>query len=317
MYSLLFGMQRDVIIRPNGKEDTAVSIFDNIRLHLPSPLHIYEALDNVFDVQNKDLDGGTVQGHISIEARPPVLGLQIQRGGWDATKQDSYKIEHHLQLEEVIYLDRYLFTDDPRLKEMKQQKWQWKKEKAALEAERAALAGPYDGMDAPTMISETARYITHLQAIKEEEEEDLEAPSIKENLPTSLKQKAAELDHALAKITQKLEELSRKMEAQFAGFKSVPYRLYALCIHKGGMGFGHYWLYIHDFANGIWRKYNDDKIDIIDNPKITIFQEPTGSRPPTPNYVIYIQDDIKEKIVEPLCRHPNSVASEEIEMKDV
>ena len=309
-------MQREVIVRPNGKEDTITSVFDNIRLHLPTPLHIYDALDDVFDVQDKDLEGGIVQGHISIEARPPVLGMQVERGAWDAIKQRSYKIEHHLQLDDVIYLDRYMHSKDPQLEAMKQQKWQWRKERAALEAERATLIGPYNGMDAPTTITETAYLVTTLKDCAEDN--DSEAPSIDNKLAPLLQQKAAELDHSLAKANRGLEELSRKMKAQFSQLKSAPYRLYALCMHRGNPGFGHYWVYIHDFANGIWRKYNDERVEIVDDPDMEIFQPSKESSPiPTPHYIIYVRDEIKNRIVEPLCRSPTQPQlNGEIEMKD-
>ncbi|KAL9094849.1 MAG: hypothetical protein Q9165_002798 [Trypethelium subeluteriae] len=313
---LLFGTQKDVIVRPNGKEDTITSVFDNIRLHLPTSLHIYDALDDVFDIQDKELDGGIVQGHTAIESRPPVLGMQVERGGWDDTKKQSYKIENHLQLEDVIYLDRYMDSDDAQLNRMKQQKWQWRKERAALQAERATLVGPHNGMDAPTTISEAARFITSLKSVAEKE--NSEAPSIDDDLAPSLQQKATELEDLLAQTTQNLEELSRKMNTQFLRWQKAPYRLYALCMHRGNPGFGHYWVYIHDFANGIWRKYNDERVEKVNDPDVEIFQPSKESSPiPTPHYVIYIRDDIKDLIVEPVCRSPTSTRPDrEVEMKD-
>ncbi|KAL9067155.1 MAG: hypothetical protein Q9157_006897 [Trypethelium eluteriae] len=313
---LLFGTQKDVIVRADGKEDTITSIFDNIRLHLPTSLHIYDALDDVFDIQDKELDGGIVQGHTAIESRPPVLGMQVERGGWDDTKKQSYKIENHLQLEDIIYLDRYMDSDDPQLNRMKQQKWQWRKERAALQAERAILVGPHKGMDAPTTIGEAARFITSLEGVAKNENSG--APSIDDDLAPSLQRKAAELEHLLAQTTQNLEKLSRKMNSQFSKYQSAPYRLYALCMHRGNPGFGHYWVYIHDFANGIWRKYNDERVEKVNDPGVEIFQPSKESSPiPTPHYVIYIRDDIKELVVEPVCRDPTQTRRRgEVEMKD-
>ncbi|KAI9666197.1 MAG: ubiquitin-specific protease ubp2 [Bathelium mastoideum] len=302
--NVLFGIQKDVIIRPNGQEDTQTNLFDVIRLHLPAPMHIYEALDDAFDIQDKQLDGGIVQGYTSISACPPVLGIQIERGIWDAVNQRSSKVEHHLQLDDLIYLDRYMETahhDD--LFALKQQKWQLRTEQAALEAERAALVGPFGDLDGPTTVDDAAKFITCLEDAVEDEDSDSTLEG--DGAPSLLRAKSAELNLAMYNKKQEIEKLREHINASFAHLHEHSYRLYALCMHRGNPGFGHYWVYIHDFINGVWRKYNDDKVEVVDFPEIEIFQPSEEKSPiPTPHYIMYVREDRKELVGEPLCRRP-------------
>ena len=64
---------------------------------------------------------------------------------------------------------------------------------------------------------------------------------------------------------------------------------------------GHYWIYIYDFVNSMWRKYNDGYVTEVTEPKI-IFESEQSTRPATPYFLVYVRDDLKSDLVESVCR---------------
>ena len=51
----------------------------------------------------------------------------------------------------------------------------------------------------------------------------------------------------------------------------------------------------------MWRKYNDEKVTQVRDTN-EIFHASTDQRPPTPYFLVYVKDECKEDLVEPLCR---------------
>lgn len=89
--------------------------------------------------------------------------------------------------------------------------------------------------------------------------------------------------------------------SQFADYHNLPYRLYAVFVHHGSVSFGHYYIYIFDFEKNIWRKYNDEYVTEVQNLD-EIFKGDSTSNPPTPYFLVYVNSDMKERLVSPLCR---------------
>ena len=91
------------------------------------------------------------------------------------------------------------------------------------------------------------------------------------------------------------------MQSQFNDLLSIPYRLHAVFIHRGYVNSGHYWIYIYDFSKKIWRKYNDGYVTEVKDVR-EIFERDSESRPSTPYFLVYIQDNLKDELVDPVCR---------------
>lgn len=89
--------------------------------------------------------------------------------------------------------------------------------------------------------------------------------------------------------------------SQFNEYQNLPYRLYAVFVHHGSVSFGHYWIYIYDFRRDVWRKYNDEYVTEVQNLD-EIFKENQPSNPPTPYFLVYINDQKKDILVDPVCR---------------
>lgn len=98
--------------------------------------------------------------------------------------------------------------------------------------------------------------------------------------------------------------LSQQIKEAFVDMRKHPYRLHAAFFHRGGAGGGHYWVYIFDHKKEMWRKYNDDRVTVVEN-RNEIFGKPTQDNwgpPPNPYLLIYIQADRIDELAETVKR---------------
>lgn len=91
------------------------------------------------------------------------------------------------------------------------------------------------------------------------------------------------------------------ISSQFADYRNLAYRLYAVFVHHGSVSFGHYYIYIYDFEKDIWRKYNDEYVTEVQNLD-EIFKNDQNHNPPTPYFLVYINKNMKDRLVDPVCR---------------
>lgn len=102
-------------------------------------------------------------------------------------------------------------------------------------------------------------------------------------------------------IDSEIRKLTTNIASQFNDLRNIPYRLQSVFIHRGSVDAGHYWIYIYDFRQKIWRKYNDGYVTEIKDTTEIFVQESTN-RPATSYFLVYVKDDLKEKLVNPICR---------------
>ena len=86
----------------------------------------------LMNVQDVEVCGDVEPQYASIGRSLPILQVHVQRVQFDPIKKSSFKSNNHLELEETIYMDRYMESDDPDLLERRQECWQWKKQQATL-----------------------------------------------------------------------------------------------------------------------------------------------------------------------------------------
>lgn len=102
-------------------------------------------------------------------------------------------------------------------------------------------------------------------------------------------------------IEARQKDLQTMIESQFSDLHHLPYRLQAVFVHRGSVAFGHYYIYIYDFEKDIWRKYNDEYVTEVQN-RDEIFQHYGEQNPPTPYFLVYVNDGLKSRLVNPVCR---------------
>lgn len=96
--------------------------------------------------------------------------------------------------------------------------------------------------------------------------------------------------------------MTANISSQFVDKREIPYRLQSVFIHVGSATFGHYWIYIRDFEKDMWRKYNDESVSAVSDLS-QIFDQDPSDRPPTPYFLVYVKDDVKNRLVDPVCRN--------------
>lgn len=72
-------------------------------------------------------------------------------------------------------------------------------------------------------------------------------------------------------------------------------------VHHGSVSFGHYYIYIFDFERNVWRKYNDNYVTEVNNLD-EIFKDEGQPNPPTPYFLVYVNDAMKDRLANPVCR---------------
>lgn len=113
--------------------DLKVNVFDG-------PKDIYAALDGAFDVQQVDYEGAMQKQYASISDLPDILQVMVQRAQYDRTNMRIYKSNHHLALNETIYLDRYMdANENSSLMERRKECWDWTEKLACLQGRRSEL----------------------------------------------------------------------------------------------------------------------------------------------------------------------------------
>jgi ubiquitin carboxyl-terminal hydrolase 25/28 len=130
--------------------------------------------------------------------------------------------------------------------------------------------------------------------LSEAAQAELECESYEHNL-------AASILTSLIAIDQELKDTRTMISTQFSEYQKLPYRLYAVFVHHGSVSFGHYYIYIYDFRKGIWRKYNDEYVTEVYNVN-EIFENDSTNNPPTPYFLVYVNDTIKDRLADPVCR---------------
>lgn len=136
VHDLFFG-QAITHSRPEKALPQPVPFLNIITRVYHQPTDVYAAIDNEYDLQ--DAQDGT-QSYTSISRLPPVLSIALDRVAWNQQAKRQEKLNHHVEVPETIYMDRYLESaGDSELMQRREQTWEIKKELATLSAGRVVL----------------------------------------------------------------------------------------------------------------------------------------------------------------------------------
>ncbi|KAJ5504111.1 Peptidase C19 ubiquitin carboxyl-terminal hydrolase 2 [Penicillium fimorum] len=271
--------------------------------------NIYDAIDGAFDIQKISVENAVAEQFASISQLPPVLQIQVQRVQFDPVKKCSFKSTNHLGLIETIYMDRYMDTKNPDVVDRRNQCWEWKASLKTLEARREELLRTKEGagVDMATLLRRVKMALQDVNSIENDIETGagVEPDSMNAVAGTELLDELECLAHKaendLQAIDQEIKDTQTMISSQFADFHSLPYQLYAVFVHHGSVSFGHYYIYIFDFDKKIWRKYNDEYVTEVQNVD-EIFKNDSTSNPPTPYFLVYVNDSMKDRLANPVCR---------------
>ncbi|KAK3689634.1 ubiquitin carboxyl-terminal hydrolase-like protein [Podospora appendiculata] len=107
------------------------------------------------------------------------------------------------------------------------------------------------------------------------------------------------------------ENLIRERDLLFKDMKKIAYRLHAVICHVGTTArAGHYWVWIHDFKQDVWRRYNDTEVSV--HPEEHVFQELNTKG--EPYYLAYVMaEDVEQDVGIP---RRAATETQDVEMKD-
>lgn len=290
----------ETIVNKAVEQKPKILADSNIQLNVPyEATDIYSALDAVFDLQPYG-DNSSMETFKSIRALPPVLQINIPRIGYSAG--GAFKANETVRLEDELYLDRYYDHSQPDILAKRRKCWGWRKKLQTLKMEQKVISKTSMDLDGPTVVAQTAEYLASLDEVNRDLESiGVEAIEADGEITEALCIDAEKQASVVASLESEIDALQNNLDAEFADRKAVKYRLAAVFFHRGQHGHGHYWIYIHDFANNIWRSYNDERVEEFN--KLNEIFEAKTFQDGTPTYAVYV-DSNKLDMVQAICRDP-------------
>ena len=297
-------------------EDTWYSL--ELPLH-SAPKDVYELLDAEMDIAEVTFNGRPAPRYSTFTKLPPIMQMCLGRQGFEGGQ--AFMLKHHVELNEVIYMDRYMDDGAPDILERRQKSWTLKARLKSLQATREALSSTELGLDASDAMEAAYQWIENVGDEMLDEEVDTSEPDAPNNDGAAAAAAAAALDKAtlLAALRTKSEAFSTHLAALdreiattrstlstlFADLTSHPYQLAAVFVHRGQDRAGHYWVYIRDFAAGprAWRRYEDHRVTLVSDPA-EIFRRGDPQLDGAPYMLAYVRDGEKDGLVQPLFRAP-------------
>lgn len=304
----------------NGVEQKPILLPDSaIQLNVPyEATGLYSALDAVFDLQPYG-ETAALEAYKSIESLPPLLQISMPRIGYDPEKKQVYKSTECVRLEDELYLDRYSDRSHESALPKRRQCWGWRRQLQILRREQAVLSKTSADLDGPTAVSQTADYLVSLDSVNSDLLSiDIEPIEADGDITAELRKESQQQAQRVAALDSEIDAMQIQLDGQFEEMKSIKYRLAAVFFHRGSFGHGHYWIYIHDFVNKMWRLYNDETVQEFTKME-SIFEAKTWDQG-TPTYAVYVAEG-KMDYLQPLCRDPEKAPTPEpvqtVHMSDV
>ncbi|PHH77964.1 hypothetical protein CDD80_7535 [Ophiocordyceps camponoti-rufipedis] len=278
------------------------------------PCSLYDALGRNFDQQI--LEESKLSRYTAIKTLPPVLHVLIQRSQSMGSKNGNPVV-----IPETLHLDRYMdaphdspvfrrrvedWTSSDRIADLKS--WLAKEEVDPTHMnffdmmmnqrtesdegvggdgtqESAAVAEETWDFDGP--VDDDFLLVTSTGSSGKPQ-----SRSNKAGLPVSV---GALQPTMRAMMVRELAEREEALQQHQDDMKGISYRLHAVICHRGHLMSGHYWVWICDFEDRVWRWYNDA---VVRENKDTAEVLQTLSTSGEPYYLCYVRDEDKDNYVD-------------------
>lgn len=310
----LFYGEEAASLNRKGKMTEQKSLFNTQYVTVvDKPKNIYEAIDDTLDMGAIE-DSDNAEKWTTILRAPPILKIDVKRLGFDKAKKQTVRTENHLQLEDTIYIDRYLHNEDTL--QRRKQSWEKKAKLKHLRERRTELAETKVDISMPEAVRAASEYI---KTVEIDDSAQSDEPAIDGTFEEEMSAKAEETRKEISALDDSIATIEAEISSLFADMTSVPYRLHSLFIHRGGTGGGHYLVSIRDFENGMWRNYNDETISEVTDVKKNIFGQGDNYSKIITTCVVYVRADLKygdKELVEAVHRTPIQVEApqQDVEM---
>lgn len=297
------------------------------------PCSLYDALGRNFDQQI--LEESKLSRYTAIKTLPPVLHILIQRSQSMGSKNGNAVV-----IPETLYLDRYMDAphDSPVFRR-RVEAWALSDRISDIKAQIANVdnnpdyisylekysKGMVDNEATDGDVNGTAIVNGEIAEMVSAPEEnwDFDGPVDDDFLVINAATNAdsqpqmhiepkplriRETDAAIRKMMEnELQQREQALKAHQESLTGTPYRLHAVICHRGQLMSGHYWVWIHDFEDNVWRWYND--ADVKENKDTKEVLE-TLSTSGEPYFLCYVRDEDKMDFVNVPKRQPATPSSE-------
>lgn len=265
--------------------------------------NLYATLDDDFGLS--EMEGGITKFDY-IDKPAPIQIINLRRLQYDRVKGEQVYDRSHIGLESTLYFDRYLgktqSLSQTELLKLRQAQWEKQRQLRLFDERRDELRKTeIDNFGLADIVEETSAFIEGLSKQYEQSGGD-SLPTPPPELADTLQKKAEHLKKELTETDTSMSQLECEIDRVFQNSHDHPYRLHAIFTHRGGTKGGHYWIYIYDFQNGMWRKYNDDQVTLAT--ESDIFEREIASIPAASTGVVYIRADLVGQLTEAVKRIP-------------
>jgi ubiquitin carboxyl-terminal hydrolase 25/28 len=300
--------------------------FDRSITAFPAPqgtCSLYDALGRNFDQQI--IEESKLSRYTSIQTLPPVLHVLIQR-----SQSMGNKNGNPVEIPETLYLDRYMDAphDSPTFQD-RVKGWANASRISDIQAHKSAvegtvLTGPLIDSFEPgeqengnvTTGAEDSTMVDGADGLEENWDFDgmvdddyllINRPKSTATSTVNLPSKPPNIIETETAIRERMRtelgEREEALERYYSGLKNNPYRLHAVICHRGQLMSGHYWVWIYDFEQDVWRKYNDSSVEVKRSTAEVLAILSTSGEP---YFLCYVRDEDKEKFVDvPRRRRPS------------
>lgn len=242
---------------------------------------LYDGLDEYFYVANVEWENTQAQRHVTIVDLPPILQIQLQRVQFDRTQNRVYKSNAYVKFDEIIYMDRYLDKNHEILKSKKDQVANWRQELGALEEQLKRLLKDVNNGNIAMheVLTNSADFLREHDFML-----DVNTPAgLQEALNEGADEAQADIEH----LRREIATLQSNIKGEFGDLQQDAYHVHSVFMHRGQATYGHYWIYIRDFANNRWFKYNDETVTEVDVSEV--MAESSGNA--NPYMITYVRGD--------------------------
>lgn len=122
----------------------------------------------------------------------------------------------------------------------------------------------------------------------------LQIPSINANESSMIQQvldtHRNEIKQQICSLKREISEHENTLDSLYKqSLQRMPYHLHGVCIHEGSAESGHYYSFIRDHTQNVWRKYNDHTVTTVDEEQV-LLDANGGHAYRSAYYLIYLSD---------------------------
>uniref|UniRef100_A0A7S0HZK6 USP domain-containing protein n=1 Tax=Hanusia phi TaxID=3032 RepID=A0A7S0HZK6_9CRYP len=231
---------------------------------------LHGALEDYVEAQVDDYHGESSQGNqkivknVWIEKFPPVLTFQLQRVSYDKDIQAPVKVNDRFTFPNELFMDRYLLAHKMKLMPRRVRRNDLRQSFDHLNQKlQHVLHFTSEGLERKDVSAD--EYLRGAMAFVKERSEGRGLGKV-DVVVDMLNSLATQVRQETQQLQSQLRDIQKQIDLLFAEFNSDRYSLFAVLVHDGLAGSGHYWVYIKRQEG--WMKYSDAEVTSVEEKEV-------------------------------------------------